>query len=73
MSRILSLGVPGPGGVWFLEGVPGPSGFLVPGGGAWSWGVWFRGSGPMGCEEPPPLMMTTAVGGKHPTGMHSYC
>ena len=49
-----------PGGCLVLGGVPGPGGLVpggcvVPGGGAW----W----------RPP--QTATAVGGTHPTGMHS--
>ena len=47
------------GGAWSW-GVPGPGGYLVPG-------------GPGGDPPPnPPLPeMATAAGGTHPTGMHS--
>ena len=61
-------GVPGPGGVWFGGEVPGPGGGGVlvlgvsgPGGGVPGPGeVWWR-----------PPWTATAVGGTHPTGMHS--
>ena len=65
----LLRGVPGPRGYLVPEGVPAPVGShprggSAPwggGGGAWSWG------GPGG----DPLGTATAVGGTHPTGMHS--
>ena len=67
-------GVPGSGGCLIQGGMPGPGGSAwsgggVPGpwGGAWSQGeclvlggAWWR-----------PPQKATAVGGTHPTGMHS--
>ena len=54
-------------------------GYLVPGGGVWSWGVPGPGGG--GCLVPRGsalggggwflLETGTAAGGTHPTGMHS--
>ena len=53
------MGVPGLGGEWsggaWSWGVPGPGECLVLG------GAWWR----------PPHRTATAVGGTHPTGMHS--
>ena len=56
-------------------GVHGPGGCMVPGG-AWSggecvhgpWGVCVHGPGGVPGGDPP---MATAMGGTHPTGMHS--
>ena len=61
------------GGAWsrecLVQGVPAPGGCLLPGdlvqGGLDPGGVW---SG--GCLVETPTM-ATAVGGTHPTGMHS--
>ena len=53
--------------------VPAPGGCLIPGG-VWSWGcVCLRGACSMrGClVETPPPPMATAVGGTHPSEMHS--
>ena len=64
--------VPCPGGVWsrggvWSQGVPGPGGW-VPGPGGWVSGPG-GGLVPGGCGDPPE--MANAVGGTHPTGMHS--
>ena len=60
-------GVPGPEGVWSW-GVPAPGGHLLLGRGClvWGGGAWSEGV-PSG--DPPGT--ATAVGGTHPTGMHS--
>ena len=54
-----------------LQGVSGPGGSAPGGclvqGGLLPGGAWFRG----GCLETPPPGTATAVGGTHPTGMHS--
>ena len=59
--------MPGPGGgfcslrgAWSLGGVPGPGGSAPRGGVPGPGGAWWRTP-----------RMATAVGGTHPTGMHS--
>ena len=57
-SMPCSRGVPGPGGLVWGKGVPG-SGGSTPGGGG------------LGCLVETPPRTATAVGGTHPTEMHS--
>ena len=61
LGGCLVLGVPALGGIW-NQGVGSGPGGACSQGGACSWVV------PGG--DPPPRM-ATAVGGMHPTGMHS--
>ena len=61
------LGVPGLGGCQVLGGVWSWGGLV-----AWSWGVpGPGGSGPGGVPSGDPPETAIAVGGTHPTGMHS--
>ena len=59
-----SQGVPGPGEGVCSRRVPGPGGCLIG-------GCLIGGSAPGGCLVEAPSGMATAVGGTHPTGMHS--
>ena len=72
-GQVWSWGVPGPGGgclvlgVWSWEGAWSQGGYLLQRGLVWG-GAWSRG-----CLVEDPPGMATAVGGMHPTGMHSCC